>query len=163
MQSEKGPAVSGQDSISEFRTRLGNLWKFVSPFVRAARFYDRARVQPHLGVGMNHRIEGTRPAAALNVDAAFRIAASRKRPDDIIDAGRIDIVVHHDGKAILIPAGKTLRRDQAGLLGMARIALFDRDDGKLSRPRLVRPDATNLGHAGLLQFFPDMRGARNGA
>ena len=108
MQSEKGPAVSGQDFISEFRTRLGNLWKFVAPFVRAARFYDRARVQPHLGVGMNHRIEGARPAAALDVDAAFRIAASRKRPDDIIDAGRIDIVVHDDGKAILIAAGKTL-------------------------------------------------------
>jgi hypothetical protein len=30
-----------------------------------------------------------------------------------------------------------LRRDQAGLLGMAWIALFDRDHGKLSRTRLV--------------------------
>ena len=163
MQSEKGPPVSGPDFISELRTRLRNLWKFFSPFVRAARFYDRARVQPHLGIGMNHRIEGARPAAALDVDPAFRIAASRKRPDNIIDAGRIDIVVDDDGKAILIPSGKTLRRDQAGLLGMAWIALFDRDHSKLSRTRLVRPDATNLGHAGLLQFFPHMRGARNGA
>jgi|SRR5689334_14977345 len=163
MQSEKGPAVSGQNFISELRTRLGNFWKFVPPFIRAARFDDCARVQPYLGIGMNHRIEGAGPAAALDIDAAFGIAASRKRPDDIIDAGRIDIVVDDDGKAILIPSGKTLRRDQAGLLGMPWIALFDRDHGKLSRTRLVRPDATNLGHAGLLQFFPDMRGARNGA
>jgi hypothetical protein len=56
-----------------------------------------------------------------------------------------------------------LRRDQAGLLRVTRIALFDRDDGKLSRTRLVRPDAVNLGHAGSLLFFPDMRRARNGA
>src|SRR5690348_6852970 len=100
MQSEKGPAVSGQNFISELRTRLGNFWKFVPPFIRAARFDDCARVQPYLGIGMNHRIEGAGPAAALDIDAAFGIAASRKRPDDIIDAGRIDIVVDDDGKAI---------------------------------------------------------------
>ena len=48
MQSEKGATVFSQDSVSELRTRLGDLGKFVSPFVGPARFDHRARVQQHL-------------------------------------------------------------------------------------------------------------------
>jgi len=105
---------------------------------------------------MDHRIERTRPAAALDIDAAVRIAASRQRPDDIIDARWIDVVVHDDGKAILIAAGETLRCDHASLLGMTGIALFDRNHGKLPRPGLVRPDTANIRNTGFLQFFPDV-------
>ena len=71
---------------------------------------------------MNHRIEGARPAAALDVDAGFRIAARGKRPDDVVDAGRIDIVVDDDSEAILIPAGKTLRGNHTGLFDVTGIS-----------------------------------------
>src|SRR5439155_10738498 len=97
---------------------------------------------------MNHRIERARPAAALDVDAGFRIAARGKRPDDVVDAGRIDIVVDDDGEAILIAAGKALRGNHTGLLDVTGVALLDGDDGELSRPRFVRPDAANVRHAG---------------
>ena len=103
---------------------------------------------------MNHRIEGARPAAALDVDVALGIAARRKRPDDVVDAGRIDIVVDDDGKAILITAGKTLRGDHAGLFDMAGIALLDGDDGELPRSGLVRPDALNRRARRLSPFLP---------
>src|SRR5258705_4047605 len=106
---------------------------------------------------MNHRIERARPAAALDIDAVYRIAASRRRPDDVIDAGRIDIVVDDDGEAILITAGNTLRGDHTGLFDVTGIALLDGDDGKLPRAGLVRPDAANVRHAGFLQLFPHMR------
>ena len=112
---------------------------------------------------MNHRIERARPAAALDIDAGFRIAARRKRPDDVIDASRIYIVVDDDGEAILIAAGKTLRRDHTGLFDVTGIALLDGDDSELPRSGLVRPDAANVRHAGFLQLFPHMRRARDRA
>src|SRR5262249_13860654 len=55
------------------------------------------------------------------------------------------------------------RRDYAGLFRVPRIALLDRDDGKLSRPRLMGPDATNIRHASFFEFFPEVGGARDGA
>jgi hypothetical protein len=65
---------------------------------------------------MNHRVEGTRPAASLSVDIVFRIAARRQRPHDIVDARRIDVIVDDDGEAILIATGKTLRSYYSRLL-----------------------------------------------
>src|SRR5258705_6612071 len=112
---------------------------------------------------MNHRIERARPAAALDIDAVYRIAASRRRPDDVIDAGRIDIVVDDDGEAILITAGKTLRGDHTVLFDVTGVALLDGDNGKLPRAGLVRPDAANVRHAGFLQLFPHMRRTRDRA
>src|SRR4029434_1494656 len=112
---------------------------------------------------MNHRIEGARAAAALYIDAGFRIAAGRKRPDDVIDASRIYIVIDDDGEAVLIAAGKTLRRDHTGLFDVTGIALLDGDDGELPRSGLVRPDAANIRDAGFLQLFPHMRRARDRA
>ena len=105
---------------------------------------------------MNHRIEGTGPTAPLNVDVRGGIAARGQRPDDIIDPGRIDVVVNDDGETILVAAGKALRRDHAGLLHVTGITLLDGNDGELPRPRFVRPDAADFRHAGFLQFFPHM-------
>src|SRR6266508_128104 len=110
---------------------------------------------------MNHRVEGTGPAPPLYVDIVLRIAARRQRPDDVVDARRVDIVVDDDGEAILIAAGKTLRSNDARLLHVAGVTLLDGDYGKLSWAGLVRPNASDLGHAGFLQLFPDMSRARN--
>src|SRR6266498_5852384 len=112
---------------------------------------------------MNHRVEGTGPAASLNVDVVFRIAARRQRPHDIVDARRIDVIVDDDGEAILIAAGKTLRSNYSRLLHVAGVALLDGDDGELSRPGFMGPDAANFRDAGFFQFFPHMCRARNGS
>src|SRR5438552_8597429 len=143
--------------------RFGDFGKLALPLIGPARFDHRARIQQYLRVRMNHRIEGARPAAALDVDAGFRIAARGKGPDDIVDTGRIDIIVDDDGEAILIAAGKALRSDHTGLLDVTRVALLDGDNGKLPRSGLVRPDATNVRHAGSLQLFPYVGGPRNRA
>ena len=108
---------------------------------------------------MNHRIKRARPAAALDVDAGFGVAARREGPDDIIDAGRVDVVIHDNRKAILVSARKTLRCDQPGLLGVPRIALLNRNHGKLARAGFVRPDAANIRNTGSFQFFPNVSGA----
>src|SRR6266508_105045 len=112
---------------------------------------------------MNHRVEGTGPAASLNVDVVFRIAARRQRPHDIVDARRIDVIVDDDGEAVLIAAGKTLRRNYSRLLHVTGVTLLDGDDRELSRPGFMGPDTENLRHAGSLQLFPHMGRARNGS
>ena len=104
-----------------------------------------------------------RPAAPHNVDIGFRIAAGRKRPDHVVNTGWIYVVVNDDGKTILISSRETLRGDHSSLLGMSRISLFDGHHRKLPRTRLVRPDAFNVGHAGFLEIFPDVRRTRNRA
>src|SRR5690242_9427727 len=112
---------------------------------------------------MNHRVESARPTAALNVNIAFRIAAGGERPNHVVDARRIDVIIDDDCETVLIAAGKTLRRDHPGLLGVTGIALFDRDHGKLPRSRLVRPDAADVRHPGFFQLLPDVRRARDRA
>src|SRR5258706_9910732 len=91
------------------------------------------------------------------------MAARPQRPDDVVDARWIDVVVDDDGEAVLIAAGKTLRSNDAGLLHMAGVTLLDRDDGKLSWTRLVGPDAADFRHTGFFQFLPNMRRARDRA
>src|SRR6266545_209122 len=88
-------------------------------------------------------------------------SGSQRIDDDIVDAGRIDVIVDDDGEAILISAGKTLRSNYSRLLHVARVALLDGDDRKLSRPRFMGPDTANFRDAGSLQFFPHMCRARN--
>src|SRR3979409_1567502 len=58
-------------------------------------------------------------------------------------------------RSVGIGAGMALRRDQAGLLGMAAIHLLDRDrEPHAAAAGLVRPHALHLGHARRLQLVP---------
>src|SRR6185369_9278192 len=59
--------------------------------------------------------------------------------------------------------GETLRCNHAGLLGVPRIALFDRNHCELARAGLVRPYPLHVRNTGLLHLFPDVRRARNRA
>ena len=53
-------------------------------------------------------------------------------PEDVVHIVDVDIVVDHHDVAAEIGAGLALRGDHRGLLGVAGIALLDRDRGEES-------------------------------
>src|SRR5262249_6918573 len=114
-----------------------------------------ARIAP-VGFGVvAHRVESRAPTAVDDVDLLARVAACAHRPDHIIDVGRVDIVVHHDGPAVAVGAGVAVRRHHAGLLGMAAVEGLDRDhQHEAAAAGLVRPYALHLGDAGGLELIP---------
>ncbi len=113
-----------------------------------------------LGV-VAHRIERRTPAAMDDVDLVARIAARAHRPHHVIEVGRVDVVVHHDGPAVVVGAGVAMRRHHGGLLGMPAVERLDRDDHhEAAAAGFVRPHAFHVRDAGGFELVPD-RAARD--
>jgi len=74
-----------------------------------------------------HRIERRTPAPVNDVDLIAWIAARAHRPNHVVEVGRIDVIVDHDGPAVVVGASMAMRGHHAGLLGMAAVKRLDRD------------------------------------
>ena len=71
---------------------------------------------------------------------------------------RVDVVVDHDGVLSAEGALPDLRRHEPHLLGVTEICLVDSNDVEGARvPRLVAPDADDVGHPSVVQGIPDHR------
>ena len=95
-------------------------------------------------------IERRAPGIADDVDLLRRLAAGRDRPHDVGEVGRVDVLVHHHDDAPHVAVGGG---DQRGALGMAVIALLERDHRHQLRD--VLPDADHVGDAGGFEILPD--------
>ena len=112
-----------------------------------------------LGV-VAHRIERRAPAAVDDVDLIARVAARAHRPDHVVEVGRVDVVVDHDGPAIVVGAGVAVRGHHRGLLGVAAVQRLDRDhQHEAAAAGLMRPYALHAGDAGGLELVPDRTAA----
>src|SRR4030095_6533810 len=100
-----------------------------------------------------HRIERAAPGAADKIYVVRRIRPRAHRPQHVVHVVGIDVVIDDDDVASEICAGATLGGDDAGLLGVARIALLDRHRGKKSA--LKTSDAANIRHAAFFSIAPD--------
>src|SRR5262249_2346130 len=102
------------------------------------------------------RIERARPGALDVLDIGYRIATGRHRPDHIIEIGRIDVGVDHHDPAARIVARVAAGHQHAGLLGVTRMQLLDRDyDEHADRACLMAPYALDAVEAGALDLVPD--------
>ncbi len=103
-------------------------------------------------VGWNARIERRTPGVANDIDAFRRLAASRHRPHDVGEIRGVDILVnhHHDTRHVAVRRG-----NQSRALGVAVVALAQRDDGHELRHVLPRTD--HVGDSGGVKIAPDRR------
>ena len=103
---------------------------------------------------------GPLQARRMKSMSAWRIGARAHGPDHVVEIVGIDIVIDDDDVAAEIGAGAALGGDEAGLLGVAGIALLDRYGGEKSA--LKAGDAADIRHAGLFHVIPDERRAHQG-
>ena len=89
--------------------------------------------------------------------SAGRIDAGAHRPEHVVHIVDIDVVIDHDDVAAEVRAGLALRGDHRRLLGVAGIALLDRDRGEESA--LIVTDAAHVRHPGFVEMIPNVRGA----
>src|SRR4029077_4679052 len=88
---------------------------------------DDAGIALVIDVVIAHRIERRAPAAMDDIDLNTRIAAGAHRPDDVVDVGRIDVLIHDNGPTITVGAGMAMWGAHAGLLGVPAVKLLDGD------------------------------------
>src|SRR5262249_30369507 len=86
------------------------------------------------------------------------------RPQHFIGVRGVDVVVDDDDPAVGIRAGVAGRGRGAGLFGVARVHLTDRDHRHQSTTAgFVRPDSYHTGHTGPLELVPDQRRTQRAA
>src|SRR4029079_17228306 len=91
-----------------------------------------------------------------NVELIARIAARAHGPDAIIHVRGVDVIIHHDGPAVAVGTGMTMRRHHACLLGMSAVKLLEGyRQHETASPGFVRPDACHSRDAGSFQLVPD--------
>src|SRR6266851_2965709 len=143
-----------QRDAALFRRRQIHLRELVAPMPGPTGVDDRPAVgvvADRLALGLDARIERSRPGIADDVDRARRIRAREERPDELLKIGHVDVVVDHDHIAPAIGADMAHGGDMAGLLGMAGIALIHRHGQEQPRiADLVRPDRGHPRHSRLL-------------
>src|SRR5262249_227098 len=80
------------------------------------------------------------PPPLNNVDLIARIAARAHRPDHVVEVARIDVIIDHDGPAVVVGAGMAMRCHHAGLLGMPTVnPLHHHHDHASAPPRSTPP------------------------
>src|SRR4030095_8010406 len=126
--------------IARVRADRARRGEFIAPVPRPHSFDNHPRIMALLS-GRYDRIEWYTPSAPQNIDQRRGVGTRRHRPQRFIDMGDIDVLVNDDNVASQIGAGVALAGDESGLLRMARISLFDRDDNhkSLRRRRPVKP------------------------
>src|SRR5262249_27071336 len=83
----------------------GDLWKrLLSPEWDAGIDHYAGIAAIVLSV-VAHRVERRAPPPVNNVDLIARIAAGAHRPDHVVEVGRIDVIIDHDGPAVVVGAG----------------------------------------------------------
>src|SRR5262245_44950076 len=133
----------------------GDLWKrLLSPEWDASIDHDAGIAAVVLSV-VAHRVERRTPAPMNDIDLIARIAARAHRPDYVVEVGRIDVIVDHDGPAVVVGARMAMRGDHGGLLGMAAVERLDRDhEQEPAAAGFVRPHALHAGDAGGFELVP---------
>src|SRR5205085_8650112 len=93
-----------------------------------------------------------------------RVAARAHGPDDLVDVGRIDVIVDGDDPLGEVRATRHLRRQRQRLRGVAGVALLEAEHGHAEATRRggVRIHALESWNTELVEIGPDARGAGDG-
>src|SRR6476646_5924785 len=165
------PAGSAPEQMAEpllrepalFRAGRAHRRELVAPVPGAAGVDDRpavGEVAGRLALRLDAGIERRRPGVADDVDRGGGVWAGDQGPYQLLEIGDVDVVVDHDHVSPAIGTDMAHGGDMAGLLGMAGIALVDRD--REEEPRvadLVRPRRGDARHARLLDVLAQQAGA----
>src|SRR3954469_19850050 len=172
------PALSAESALEQMAEPLlrdpallgagrAHLRELVAPVPGAAGVDDRSavgEVTGRLALGLDARIERRRPGVADDVDRGGRVRAREQGPHQLLEIGDVDVVVDHDHVSPAIGTDMAHGGDMAGLLGMAGIALVDRD--REQQPRvadLMRPSRGDARHARLLDVLAQQAGSHHRA
>src|SRR3954467_11569790 len=169
------PAGSAPEQMAEpllrepalLRAGRAHLRELVAPVPGAAGVDDRpavGEVAGRLALRLDAGIERRRPGVADDVDRGGGVRAREQGPYQLLEIGDVDVVVDHDHVSPAIGTDMAHGGDMAGLLGMAGIALVDRD--REQEPRvadLVRPGGGDARHARLLDILAQQARADHGA
>src|ERR1043165_10092464 len=113
---------------------------------------------------MHGWIERRAPAAIYDANRGFRITARRYCPNNFFHVGWIDVLVNDDHEPAVIIARARAKCGDAGLLGVAMIALLQRNDDERRTSRCrgtanVTPYTLDVRDISLCSIVPNRRGA----
>src|SRR5262245_52765740 len=97
------------------------------------------------------RIEIRGPGVANNIDRSRRVDSRTHRPQDLVEIGRIDVLIHSDIVSLHVALAEAGGRNER-LLGMPGVTLAQSDDR--DEPVKETPNSGDVGNAGALQMFP---------
>src|SRR5262249_36766565 len=132
-----------------------DLWKrLLSPEWDASIDHDAGIAAVVLSV-VAHRVERRTPAPMNDIDLIARVAARAHRPYHVFEVGRSDVIVAHDGPAVVVGPGMAMRTHHTALLGMAAVKRLDRDHEHEPTPTgFMRPHPLYARNARRFELVP---------
>ena len=112
------------DHRVEFGTHFRHVRELFLPLPGPGGIKDRPGIKSFFADGDN-RIQGPAPGAAQDVDVLYRIDPRAHGPHDVVEAGDVNVVVHHHDVAPEVSPGPALGSHQSRLLRVPRVALLD--------------------------------------